>query len=121
MRRIVLLLILVGLSGSAWAQVGVDSDSTDVGAPGKYRLDPGVGVADPNTADVGRPYPYYYGPYGSPYYNGLYRPGVQAVPDANDPNYFPPEAAMGAKQAPAPARAPAKKAVPPPSLDQSNY
>ena len=103
MRLFALFAFLISFLPTAWAQVDVDStNDAQVGAPARYRLDPNVN--DSNTAEVGRPY--YYGPYGYPY--GYYR-GVQAVPDANDPNYFPPDAALGAKQNPAPA----KKSAPP--------
>jgi len=115
MRRLVILLMLFGFSLPVVAQVSVDDNSADVGAPARYRLDPGA--TDPNSAEVGRPY--YYGPYGYPYYNGYYRNGVQAVPDANDPNYFPPGAAVGAKQAPAPA--PVKKKSTAPTLYDNSY
>ncbi len=90
MRPLLILLLFFGVVPSAYSQVYTDPDSADAGAGNQYRQEGPTG-GDSNTAVVGQPYygyPYYY---GSPYY---YRRGVQAVPDANDPNYFPPEAGL---------------------------
>ena len=121
MRWLALAILIFAFSMPARAQVDADSASEEdgtapaaVGAPGRYYLN-----NSSNTVEVGRPYPYYYYPYYGygPY--GVYRPGVQAVPDANDPNYFPMDAVM----APPPPAAPAKKksAPKPTNLENPSY
>ncbi len=106
MRYLITALFLCLLATSAEAQVYTDpGDSADVGAASRYRLDPTVVSGDSNTAVVGRRYyyPYY------DYYGYGYQRGVMAVPNADDPNYFPPEAALLGTQPPAPVKkAPAK-------------
>lgn len=102
------LVLFLFFAVPAAAQVDVSDDSADVGAPGRYYLN--QQGADPNTAQVGRPY-YYYPYYGYPY--GAYRPGVQAVPDANDPNAFPMDALTNQPTQGGKVVAPKKKAAPP--------
>ena len=122
MRWIVLAILFFGLTAPVQAQVDADSSSDDsnsapaaVGAPGRYHLN----NAPANSVEVGRPYPYYYYPYyGSGAYPGAYHPGVQAVPDANDPNYFPMDAVMNSPSQPGTVK---KKAAPKPNPDNVQY
>jgi hypothetical protein len=80
MLRLWLIALFLSLTSATWSQVYTDSEEANsppaaVGAPGRYYLNTGP-TGNPNTVEVGRPYPYY-------------------------PSYFPADAALGTAPPPA--------------------